>query len=217
MLDKKVIREKITIMVNQGTLVNSHQTTAYYFTTWPSNDQFHQTDSENLLTLIRLIQRDIGKPEKVVTIVSHDPSGGVEGASSFLVLFQMLQELDTKLKVRRKGLMDISRERKIEYINVFEKVDGMRRHRAHMVSSFSNYKFIFSTLAYYAKNKSTFDKIQSTMATVIKKEHNQETRRPENQLQKEESQLIFEEEYALSSEEEEEVIRNNSDSDIYVN
>jgi len=112
------------------------------------------------------IKRDIGKPEKQFTIVSHDSSGGVEGASSFIILFQMLQELETKLKVRKLELGIISREREIEYINIFDKVDNARKQRAKMISTFSNYKYLFSPLAYYAKNKSTFDKILTKYETV---------------------------------------------------
>ena len=119
--------------------------------------------------MISIIRRDIGKPTKQFTIASHDSFGGVEGASSFLLLFQMVQELETKLKVRKLELGNISRQREIEYMNVFEKVDDARKHRAHMISTFSNYKFLFSTFVYYAKNKSMFD----TILTKFEKNSNE--------------------------------------------
>ena len=78
----------------------------------------------------------------------------------------MMQELETKLKVRKSALGDISRKREVEFINVFEKVNGFRKERAHMVSTFANYKFLLSSLAYYARNKSTFDTILATSDEV---------------------------------------------------
>ena len=165
-LETNVIREKMDIFVKCEKSVIYHQITVYHFTVWPSDDQFGNVDSQNFLTLICLIQRDIGRPTKEFTIAAHDSSGGVEGASSFIVLFQMIQELETKLKVRKSELGDISKKRQVEFINLFEKVNQLRKERAHMVSTFENYKFLLTTLSYYARNKSTFDTILTTVEEV---------------------------------------------------
>ena len=109
--------------------------------------------------MISLIKRDIGKPTKEFTIVAHDSLGGVDGASSFIILFQLLQELDTNLNDRKLDQENIARQKSVLTINIFDKVNEARKQRAQMVSTFSNYKFLFKTLAYYAENKSAFDKI----------------------------------------------------------
>ena len=158
-LDQNVTRETFDIFVKHKKSTSNHPMTAYHFTSWPANDQFDERDSENFLKMISLIRRDIGKPTKEFTIVSHDSSGGVEGASSFIVLFQMLQDLETKLKVRKLELGIISKQREIEYINLFDKVNDIRKQRAKMISTYSNYKFLMSSLAYFAREKPIFDEI----------------------------------------------------------
>ena len=162
-LNENVQREKLTIFVKADVLIHSHPVTVYHFSAWPSDDQYGESDSKNILTLISLIQRDIGKPTKEFTIAAHDASGGVTGASSFIALFQMQQDLNTKLKVRKKGLMDISQKEEIEYINVFDKINELRKQRSKMISTFENYKFLYTTLAYYAQNQSQFEQITSTV------------------------------------------------------
>ena len=152
-------RENIDIYVKHERSVINHRMTVYHFTSWPSNDQFESHDSNNFLALITWIKRDIGKPTNDFTIASHDSFGGVEGASSFIVLFQMVEDLETKLKVRKSELAIISRERENGSVNIFEKVNGLRKARAHMISTFPNYRFLHATLAHYAKNRQTFEKI----------------------------------------------------------
>ena len=204
-IDQNVKREKLDIYVKQNKSTINHPLTVYHFTAWPTNDQFDDDDSKNFLTMMSFIRRDIGKPEKQFTIVSHDSSGGVEGASSFIILFQMLQELETKLKVRKLELGIISREREIEYINIFDKVDNARKQRAKMISTFSNYKYLFSALAYYAKNKSTFDKILTKYETVSTEKRS--STRFSNQSayqQNDESEYVYSDEIV-------------DDQDVYVN
>ena len=166
-LETNVIREKIHILMKRNEAVNTHETVVYHFTSWPETDQFRGADSKALLTLIGLITRDIGKPTKEFTILAHDSYGGVKGASTFIVLLQLVQELDTKMKVRAQGLRDISRERENEYINLFKTLKELRKQRAHMVSTLANYKFLLTTLANYCQNKSTFDKVSTNVKKVL--------------------------------------------------
>ena len=174
------------------------------------------------MTLITLVQRDIGKPNKEITVAVHDPSGGVEGASSFVVVLQMVQELDTKLKVRSEGLLGTSRGREEETINVFDKVDELRKTRAHMVSTFSNYQFLFSTLAYYAKNKPKFDNLMIKNDSVVREDARllEHSRDMENRVNRENNSTVLideddEIEYVLSDDAQDNDMY--SSSDIYVN
>lgn len=74
----------------------------------------------------------------------------------------MVEDLATKLKVRESELSIISREREVGSFNVFEKVNELRKARAHMISTFQNYRFLHATLAHFAKNRQTFEKILNT-------------------------------------------------------
>ena len=168
-----IVREEIDIYVKYDKTVSKQRSMNYRFSAWPMNDQFEDDDSNNLLTLISLIQRDIGKESNKLTIAAHDPSGGVEGASSFITLFQMVQDLDTKLKLTKLNgneseRHEISGKREKEYINLFDKVNELRKERAHMVSTFANYQFLLSTLSFYAKNRTKFDEASLTAVKVSK-------------------------------------------------
>ena len=161
-LDQNLIRENFDIFVKHKKSTINHPITAYHYTAWPTTDDFEDIDSKNFLTMISLIKADIGKPTKEFTIASHDSSGGVEGASTFIILYQMLQDLNTKLNVRKLELGKTpTGTTETEYVNIFEKVNEVRKQRAHMVSKFSNYKFLLTCLAHYAKNKESFDEIQT--------------------------------------------------------
>ena len=159
-----------------------------------------------------MIKRDIGKPSKYISIASHDSSGGVGGASTFVVLFQMVEELETKLKVRQQAVKDISREREIEYINIFQKVDNLRKERAHMIKTFSNYKFLVVTLAYYAKNRPIFDTILK-MDELIFDRNDQDIEEETT-----EPMLTYENEHVVTISNEQEPNANmDFEYDIYVN
>ena len=160
-LDQNLIREHFDIFVKHKKSTINHPITAYHYTAWPTTGDFEDIDSKNFLTMMSLIKADIGKPTKEFTIASHDSSGGVEGASTFIILFQMLQDLNTKLNVRKLELGKTPRTTETEYVNIFEKVNEVRKQRAHMVSKFSNYTFLLTCLAHYAKNKESFDEMQT--------------------------------------------------------
>ena len=220
-LQNDIVRETIDIFVKHGRAIHEHRSMVYHFTTWPSDNNFSDKDSDSLLTLITLVQRDIGKPSNELTVAVHDPSGGVEGASSFIVVLQMVQELDTKLKVRKQELLDGTGKTEKESINLYDKVDELRKTRAHVVSTFSNYQFLLSTLAYYAKNKSKFD-IMFKNASAIGEDATflGNSRNLENRVSRENgsTELIDEEdeiEYVLSDDAPDNEM--DYDSDIYVN
>ena len=209
----------MNIIVESKGLINSHPVTVYHFSAWPSHDQFNEVDSKNILTLISLIQRDIGKPTKEFTMASHDASGGVTGASTFIVLFQLQQELYTKLNVRKQGLMDSDEKREIEYINIFDKVNELRKNRAHMISTFSNYQFLMTTLAYYAKNKPTFDEMLKMVDPSAKQRRtNQNNRRTTGQSLTNEIEYVYWDDILDDPVYQNEPnIAESPESDIYVN
>ena len=132
-----------------------HRTNIFHFTAWPSDDNFGVCDSKNLLTFISLVRREIGKPTTDFTIAAHDSTGGVGGASTFIVMYQMLHDLDSNVQEVASG----SEQQANRFLNLFDTVNELRKKRAHMIQTFSNYKFILSTLACYASNKSMFDDV----------------------------------------------------------
>ena len=148
---KYVTKEKVDIFLKHRKSVINHSVTVFHFTSWPLNENFEEDDSRNLLALINLVRQEIGKPKQNFTIAAHDSSGGVGGAATFIVTYQMVQDLDSKLRESESGKPTVG------FLNIYDKVNELRKKRAHMVPSYSNYKFLFSTLAYYASNKANFN------------------------------------------------------------
>ena len=146
-----VIREKVDIFLKRKKSVVNHEATILHFTAWPKNDSFGEDESRKLLRFISLVRQEIGKPIKNFTLASHDATGGVGGAATFIAMYQMIQDLDSKIKERIPGNPIIGS------LNVFDKVNELRKERAHMIQTFANYKFLFSILAYYASDKSNSD------------------------------------------------------------
>ena len=150
-VDDFIFQERIDVSARHGKSIINHTTTVYNFTGWPSNDTFSEKDSKNLLTFINFVRREIGKPSKDFTMAVHDSDGGVGGAATFIVLHQMMQDVDSKILERDSG------QEEIGSLNIFRTVDELRKQRAHIIETFSNYKFLFKTLSYYASKRSTFD------------------------------------------------------------
>ena len=146
-----IVREKIDVSAMHGKSTIVHMTTIYHFTAWPLNDTFSERDSKNLLTFINFVRKEIGKHAPPFTMAAHDSNGGIEGAATFIVLYQAMNDVDSKILEKDSGQDEIGT------VNLFERVNELRKKRAHMIQSFANYKFLFKTLALYASQKSHFD------------------------------------------------------------
>ena len=72
-------------------------------------------------------------------------------------MYQSMNDVDSKILERDSGQDEIGT------VNLFERVNELRKKRAHMIQTFSNYKFLFKTLVLYASQKSHFDLLLSQM------------------------------------------------------
>ena len=87
--------------------------------------------------------------------MAYDDEAGVSGASLFVALYEILQNVDgsvNEFNQLKKSAEDVS---------VFEVVNGLRKDRMMVINTFSAYKFLHLCLMEYGPNKKSFDAIQS--------------------------------------------------------
>ena len=152
-----ITRDKLDVYLKRGKSTIYHSVTVIHYTRWPENNEFNEEDSRSFLNMISFVRQEIGKPRKRCTLVAHDAAGGVEGASAFIVLYKIFQEFDSKTNEAKSGVQMKS----LGYLNLFSAVNNLREKRKYMIRSFSTYKFLFTTLSYYATKKTKYDSVRS--------------------------------------------------------
>ena len=154
-LNETLLRQKIKICIKDE---KTHYVTILTFFGWPENGQFSTENSNNFLAAITHMRKEIGKKHDTLMVMSNDENGGIGGASAFLVLFRLLEEVDFALRGTnlQQGQQAANAS---ETINIFETIKELRKKRARMVHSFATYDFLFNTLAFYASNKNQFDEM----------------------------------------------------------
>ena len=120
-ITKFITRDKLEVYLKRDKSTIYHSVTIIHYNAWPENNEFNEEDSRSFLNMISFVRREIGKPRKRCTLVAHDAAGGVEGASAFIVLHQILQEFDSKTNEAKSGFQNKS----LGYLNVFSAVNNM--------------------------------------------------------------------------------------------
>ena len=95
-----------------------------------------------------MIKIYFSKPTSNFIPASNDAAGGVDDAATFVAMYQMTLDLDFKMGEKKSGSSIVSS------LNVYKKINSLRNQKALMIERFSNNKFSFSILAYYASEKS---------------------------------------------------------------
>ena len=85
----------------------------------------------------------------------YDDAAGVSGASLFVALYEILENVDGSVNEENKL------KKSAEDVNVFDVVNGLRKDRTEIVNTFGAYKFLHLCLMEYGPNKKSFDAIQS--------------------------------------------------------
>ena len=85
--------------------------------------------------------------DTAIKVLIHDCQGGVSSSAAFLVLYNLLQQVDSSFT--DTGQLKSS----IRKIDVFGMVNRLRNDRAGMVSSYETYKLLHRCLEYYGPNR----------------------------------------------------------------
>ena len=101
-----------------------------------------------------------------LTVMTYVDEGGISGASVFVALYDLLQKVDESFSPSNHQLKKSMSTPETPNLNIFEKVNDLRKDRAYMVNTYENYKLIFLCLDNYGKEKEFFDTIVSKASTT---------------------------------------------------
>ena len=131
-----------------------HPMTLFELTGFPKQELDDVSDVNAILESICLIRKHIKGDSKNMTIMVHDPDGGISGAACVIALYNLLQNVDEGLNEKneiKKSASDVE---------VFREINKLRHVRGNMVDNFGTYQMIHQCLSYYGKNKAHFDRIK---------------------------------------------------------
>ena len=126
-----------------------HSAVYFDFLAWPSDGLKALTDIEKLVSSICIIRNEI-KPHQTSSfkLFAHDLRGGVQGAAAFVILYDLMQQID-------EGLTDDNRiKESATSLDVFNTVNRIRKDRANAIEDFATYNALFLCLNYYGPNRS---------------------------------------------------------------
>ena len=147
-----------------------HPMTLFELTGFPKQELDDVSDVNAILESICLIRKHIKGDSKNMTIMVHDPDGGISGAACVIALYNLLQNVDEGLNEKneiKKSASDVE---------VFREINKLRHVRANMVDNFGTYQMIYQCLSYYGKNKAHFDRIKpkaqiAEVETIYRQSH----------------------------------------------
>ena len=160
-MDRKLIKKKQlqdfltreTVCIYYNTSNNFPQNTNIFnFDGWPENGNFSDELINNFLLMIAYVRKETIRKRGTITILAQDALGGISGASVFVILYHLLERYDDALipSLDDSGNTNFT-------LDVFETVDEFRKLRSLVISSYSEYKFLFRCLAHYAQSKEDLD------------------------------------------------------------
>lgn len=131
-----------------------HPMTLFEITGFPKQEMDDVSEVNDILESICLIRKHIKGDSKNMTIMVHDPDGGISGAACVVALYNLLQSIDECVNEKneiKKSAFDVE---------VYREINKLRHVRANMVDDFGTYKMIHQCLWYYGQNKAHFDRIK---------------------------------------------------------
>jgi protein tyrosine phosphatase len=174
-LNQYLTREEIELKTERRGI---HSTKLFHYTGWPDRQVFSEEDVKNLLTAMMKIRREVSSESETLTLLAYDKRGGISGATSVLILYDLLEKIDLAFMAPRptqplKGAKNLNTQDRNTIINIYQTVDDVRKKRMKAVQNFAEYEMLFQAVLYYTKNKPEFDEIMlSKDKTVSKSKEN---------------------------------------------
>ena len=153
-------RTEMTITHTAATgLQTMHNFVYFDFVNFPKNGITSTEDAENLVKSICTIRSELKHQATSLKVFAHDSRGGVQGASTFVVLYGLMQEID-------EGMTEDGQIRnEVENLDVFRAVNRLRKDRAHAIEDFCTYQGLLHCLNYYGSKRSVILQKASTKVT----------------------------------------------------
>ena len=114
---------------------------------------------KNFLTFVCIVRRELNKSKEELTVVVQDDDGGIGAASLWVVLYDLLQQID-EVVPSNDNKPTTSSNKDFGKLGVFRAVNDLRKQRSKVINTFTNYKLLFEMLQCYAQYKSTFEKVR---------------------------------------------------------
>ena len=144
-------------LFNTSSVETQYKTQVLFFEIFdfPKTDEFDAEDARNLLTNIASIRKQLKAKNDALKMMIYDDEAGLSGASIFVTLYQILENVDLSVNENNKL------KQSAEDVNVFEVVNGLRKDRMNMVNTFGAYTFLHLCMMEYGPNRIMYDAIQS--------------------------------------------------------
>ena len=128
----------------------------YRFDGWNGSKLSTDEMVQHMLTAITVFRKEMGNRRDMITTLLHDEVGGTSGASVFVSLLYLLEQVDDLMIARASKHGETTKDSNM-CINIFEVVDNMRSKRMKMINTHEEYSFLFQAIIYYVEHKDKYD------------------------------------------------------------
>lgn len=104
-------------------------------------------DAEKFIVSICTIRNELKSQDSSLKVFVHDCRGGVKEAAAFVVLYELMQQIDESLTEENEI------KRSAANIDVFKCVNRLRKDRSNAIEDYTTYKDLFLWLNYYGPNR----------------------------------------------------------------
>ena len=146
-MTKRLLKSEITITdtISPG-VQYIHHTVCFDLQSLPNDGLEDLEYAKNLASSICQIRNEIKSRNPGFKVFAYDGRGGVKDASTFIVLYDLLQQVD-------EGLIDGNKVKtSAPDLNIFNAVNRLRKDRANAIEDISAYRNLFHCLNYYGPN-----------------------------------------------------------------
>ena len=176
---------------------NIHKAVHYHCIAWSKDGTECIEDIEGLVLSICFIRNAMKTQSSFLKVFTHDSRGGVQGASFFVVLYDLMQRVD-------EGLTEDNQVKSsVANVDIFSTVHRIRKDRANAIENFTSYKNLFLCLNYYGPNRGLIQQKVSKYLESKCKTDFKETKMDQNYVIINDDQLYGS--YDTSSDDEDEI------------
>ena len=155
-LDQKEIGEHLIrteITVSNDSIMGyqyRHHATYFEFLNWPNEPITKIEETDELVSALNTIRNEIEGEEAVKKVFVHDSRGGVVGGAVFLIMYELLEQIDSSFKE------DNTLKRGSPGIDIVPIVNRLRKDRAKMIEDYSTFQLLFYCIGNYGKNRVSY-------------------------------------------------------------
>lgn len=148
-------KQKVGVLIPSSSSRRIHRYTEFQCIA-PSSLQSERS-IKSFLMIFCNVRDETKKKQEFMKILTFDKQCGNGLSAVFIVLYEILEEIDKALLLIEEKKFDRKDNEKL--VNIHSVVSEMRNKRMNSIKDFDHYSFIFKCMNYYVSHKSEFDKI----------------------------------------------------------